>query len=92
VNWAQIPEAARRNRETRAGLDPPLISSHSALVPSPPRLIAVGWWSGVETRDGGAAPRGSIWGGNIHWATRDWGTAPPRSAVGHASSAKPPPC
>jgi len=27
VNWAQIPEAARRNRATGAGLDPPLISA-----------------------------------------------------------------
>jgi len=27
VNWAQIPEAARRNWATGAGLDPPLISA-----------------------------------------------------------------
>jgi len=78
-------EAARRNRATRAGLDPPLISGLSAPVPPPARLAAVGWWPGVVTGNGGAAPRGPSGGGKVHWATGDRTGAPhhldPPSAV-----------
>jgi len=67
VSWAQIPEAARRNRATGAGLDPPLISARNVRPErAPPSarcggvVVVGGGWCACLLGRGGAGAAGAV--------------------------------